>query len=120
MVLDLPGTATPTVHPQHQSNSCILQVIGSPDKKFHWESNWENKVRVVHVFTSNIRMQEKCQVSDFDRGIVVDARWAGLSISEHFNFLGFSSMTVSKLYTERCEKQNKTRSREQQFCRNAS
>ena len=33
------------------------------------------------MFTSTIRMGKKCYLSDFNRGMIVGARWAGLSIS---------------------------------------
>ena len=54
-------------------------------------------------------MGKKCDLSNFDRGIIVGARWAGLSSSVTVDLLGFSHTTVSR------EKQ-KTSS-EQQFRR---
>ena len=65
-------------------------------------------------FRPNVRMGKKCDLSDFDRGMIVGARQGGLSISETADLLGFSRTTVSRVCREWCEKQ-KTSS-EQQFC----
>ena len=61
-------------------------------------------------FRPNIRIGKKCDLSDFDRGMIVVAWQGGLSISETADPLGFSHATVSREY----EKQ-KTSSG-QQFC----
>ena len=58
---------------------------------------------------------KKCDLSDFDCGMIVGARQGGLSISETADLLVFSPTTVSRVCREWCEKQ-KTSS-EQQFCR---
>ena len=34
------------------------------------------------MFTSTVKMRRKCDLSDFDRGMIVGARQGGLSISE--------------------------------------
>ena len=45
----------------------------------------------VHLFfTPNFRMENKCDLIDFDSGMVVGARQGGLSISEPADVLGFS------------------------------
>ena len=54
---------------------------------------------------------KKCDLSDFDWGMIVGARQGGLSISETADLLGFSEQNLCR---EGCEKQ-KTFS-EQQFC----
>ena len=59
-------------------------------------------------------MGKKCDLSDFDRGMIVGARQGGLSISETADLLEFSHTTVSSVCREWCRKQ-KTSS-EQQFC----
>ena len=41
---------------------------------------------------------------DFDRGIIVGARWCGLISSEAVDLLGFSCTTVSRVYREWCIK----------------
>ncbi len=41
-------------------------------------------------FKPSIRMGKKGDLSDFERGMVVGARWAGMSISKTANLLGFS------------------------------
>ena len=64
------------------------------------------------MFTSNIRMGKKCDIIDFDCDMIVGTRGAALNISA--DLLGFSHTTVSRVYSEWCEKQ-KTSS-EQQFC----
>ncbi len=43
---------------------------------------------------------EKGDLRDLERGMVVCARWAGLSISETADLLGFSSTTISRVYRE--------------------
>ena len=73
-------------------------------------------VKMVQLFfRPNVRIGKKCDLSDFDRGMIVGARQGGLSISETAHLLGFSHTTVSRVCREWCEKQ-KTSS-EQQFCR---
>ena len=58
-------------------------------------------------------MEKKGDLSDFECGMVVGARRAGLSISETADLLGFSRTTISRVYRERSDKE-KTSS-EQQF-----
>ncbi len=45
-------------------------------------------------------MGKKGDLSDFERGMVVSARWAGLSISKTADLLGFSLATISRDYRE--------------------
>ena len=52
----------------------------------------------------NIRMGKNGDVSEFERGMVVGARRAGLSISETADLLGFIRTTNSRVYTECSEK----------------
>ena len=42
-------------------------------------------------------MGKKCDLSDFDRGMIVGARQGGLSISETADLLGFSCTTGSRV-----------------------
>ncbi len=46
-------------------------------------------------------MEKKEDLSDFERGMVVGARRAGLSISETTDLLGFSHTTISRVYREK-------------------
>ncbi len=58
-------------------------------------------------------MGKKGDLSDFECGMVV-GRWAGLSISETADLLGFSLTTISRVYRERFEKEKI--SNERQLC----
>jgi len=42
-------------------------------------------------------MRKKCDLSNFERGMVVGARWASVSISEPAQLLGFSRTTISRV-----------------------
>lgn len=52
------------------------------------------------MFTSNIRIGKECYLCDFDRGLVVGARWAGLSMSLTVDLLTFLCTAVSEVFTE--------------------
>ncbi len=62
----------------------------------------------------SIRMGKKGDLSDFERGMVVGARRAGLSISKTADLLGFSCTTISRVYRDRSEKEEI--SSERQLC----
>ncbi len=52
-------------------------------------------------------MGKKEDLSDFERGMVVGARWAGLSISKTADLLGFSHTTISLEFIENGPKKRK-------------
>jgi len=60
----------------------------------------------------NVRTGNKGDLSNFERGMVVGARRAGLSISQSAQLLGFLFTTISRVYQEWCEK-GKTSSMQQ-------
>ncbi|XP_075039580.1 translation machinery-associated protein 7 [Mixophyes fleayi] len=45
-------------------------------------------------------MDKKCDLTDFDCGMIVGTKWSGLSVSEAADLLGFSRTTVSAVYRE--------------------
>jgi len=49
-------------------------------------------------------MGKKGELSNFERGMVVGARQADLSISQSAQLLRFSHTTISRVYIEWCEK----------------
>jgi len=52
----------------------------------------------------NVRIGKKGDLSNFECGMVVGARQAGLSISQSHQLLGFSRTTIYRFYKEWCEK----------------
>ncbi len=58
-------------------------------------------IRLYEVQTEH----QKGDLSDFEHGMVVGARRAGLSISKTADLLGFSRITISRVYREWLEKE---------------
>ena len=64
------------------------------------------------MFTSTIRMGKKCALMTLAR-MTAGGRQGGLSISETADLLEFSHTTVSRVYSEWCEKNEETSSGQQ-------
>lgn len=62
------------------------------------QTNVQNDTDTDHEFhlmlTSYTRMGKKGDLSDFEHDMVVGARWAGMSISETADLLGFSCTAI--------------------------
>ncbi len=54
--------------------------------------------RLAEVQTEHQNGEENGDLSDFERGMVVGARRAGLSISKTADLLGFSRTAISRVY----------------------
>ena len=52
-------------------------------------------ITLLAVITLSVATGRKGDLNDFERGMVVGARQAGLSISETADLLGFSRTTIS-------------------------
>ena len=61
--------------------------------------------RVQLLFRPNVRKGTKCDLSNFDHGMMVEGRQGGLSISETAHLPGLSRTTVSRVCREWCETQ---------------
>ncbi len=59
----------------------------------------------MQKFKPSIRIGKKGDLSDFERGMVVGARRAGLSFSKTADLLGTSRTTISMVYRESSEKE---------------
>ncbi len=53
-----------------------------------------------YTLTGHFIRYTKGDLSDFERGMVVGVRRAGLSISKTADLLGFSSTTITRVYRE--------------------
>ena len=70
----------------------------------YWHKSMQTWSRVQLIYSPNVRMRNKCDLTDFDYGMNVGARQDGFSISETADLLGFSHTTVSRVCREWCEK----------------
>ncbi len=97
----------------HLFNCLVTQIANQP---ITWQQLNASRCGEDDLlkFKPSIRMGKKGDLSDFERGMVVGARRAGLSISKTADLLGFSHTTISRNYREWSEKEKI--SSEQQLC----
>ncbi len=83
----------------HLFNCLVTQIANQP---ITWQQlnalRHLDVVRRLLKFKPSIRMGKKGDLSDFEHGMVVGARRAGLSISKTADLLGFSLTTISRVY----------------------
>ena len=73
----------------------------TPAYSYSYQISQSHKGQELQLLTSNIKTKnKKYDLSDFDHGIIVCARWVYLNISESAKHLGFSNTTVSKVFPE--------------------
>ncbi len=85
-------------------------MYGHPTFRYICRHGQDNLLK----FKPSIGMGKKGDLKNFEHGIVVGNRWAGLSISQTADLLGFPCTAISRVYREWLEKEKI--SSERQFC----